>query len=401
MRRPAFMRQAALLAAAALVLFGFPSEALAAGPGEPYPEGMTAEQYEALRDRELNFDEIGPLIETGNPMYVQYYELYAASAEDLAASYGAYVLETQQTIEASEKLISRMEEQLSLPGESNTLLASSIRQMKKTNGTLLKNVNSIGRSMQRAPAMVKGRLGTLEYQLQSAMEGLFLQELQVEAGLSVAKKQVEVLTTVLELRRSMQEKGLATSLETEAAASQLEAAKDSLAQAESGLRQLRDALGRQLGMDMEGAVLGGLPEPYLLFPETRDVAADREKAITSSAEMIAAQKAADGNQYSFDLRDMRVNEMRAKLAARFDELYTGMLADRRLYEAALVTNDLAERNMASAERQLSLGLLGNAEYQSLMIRALGQKLSFETARINYLRSMGDYRWAVKGVLSAE
>ena len=175
----------------------------------------------------------------------------------------------------------------------------------------------------------------------------------------------------------------------------------SAAQAEAGLRQLRDALGRQLGMDMEGAVLGGLPEPDRLFPETRDVAADREKAITSAAEMITAQKAADGSQYSFDLRDMRVNETRARLAARFDEIYTGMLADRRLYEAALVTNELAEKNMESAGRKLSLGLLGNAEYQSLMMQALGQKLSYETARINYLRSMGDYRWAVKGVLSAE
>ena len=391
---------AAILAAGALFAAGTPvlAENL---PYDSIPDGMTEERYYALRDKSLSFDEIGDLILTGNPVYTQYKDFYSASAADMEASFGEAAMQTMETLDYVSGAVSDMEKQLASLGGSDAMLEQSIRRMKKAGDELRKSMNAAGRSISRAPGMVTGKLGVLRDSLNASMEGLFIQEKQLEATRVIAARQCDVLRTALELQEHLLAQGLGTRAEADSAALRLREAENSLLRLDQGISGIRAALGQQLGMDMEGVVFEELPEPDLAFVRETDAAADREKAVDSSPELHAARRAADGNQYSFDIRDMRVSEMKAKLAAVFDGLYASMQQNASLYEAAAVSRELAVRNLAAAERQRSLGLLGNAEYQGAVIRGLSQELTYQTARLNLIQSISTYRWAVRGVLSSE
>lgn len=390
--------------------------AFGAPPLDNIPEGVSEERWESLNDNVIEYDELGDLVQYFNPAYTQAMDTADSSTVTLSSAVDQFAtyyrgLNLGDSIDSMRTAVSGLEAAMATPGlseEERQKYTSQLMQLKAgiataeaTGDSLSKTVRELSQTVRNTEKRVEISLRPVKRQLEYGMQSAFIQYHQLLITRGILEKQVELYTAMLSASETGERQGLQTETERLAAENDLEQARLQLQQTDSALETIRRSMGLQLGWSADSLPeIGELPEPDITFPDTTNPEADKTAAFMHNSELKTAEKLSGGTAER-EVAEKRANEYRGKLSVKMDSLYADMKNKLALYRAAATGNERAELLKASADRQYSLGLLGNAEYEAQQTAYISAKASYELAKLNLFSSINTYKWAVDGVVTLE
>ena len=403
-------------ALAAAVLFSMP--AAAAPAYDALPEGMTAERLTQLNDAVIEWDEISDLVIYWNPTYTRYLSSAQNSVSELRTGYSEFVDEVHDQLDDIDDAITQIETAqqtiASVPGSyvpyngavvskdaALAALESTLAQTKEGRRQLKKALRSTKAGLDRSDRTIEIRLQPLRDQMISVVQGLVVSYKQLETNRSMVAKQTELYQALYETQQHMFAQNMATALDVKSYENRLNSARQSLAQIDAGLMQLKNTIALQCGYSSGDVIIADIPAPDLHYLEGRDYAADKQKAVTGNSAVIDAGKVTNFSSYGFELRDMSENEAMGKASAKMDSLYAELQKQTSLYEAAETSRRKAELAKNAAERQYQLGLHGRGEYEGLQMQYISYEASAKLAELNLTQAIDTYYWATRGVMDIE
>lgn len=405
----------ALVTAWAAPAYGMP-------PYDHIPEGCSEETWNRMQDDLVEWDEIGDLVQYYNPMYTMVSDAAADTVEGMRGAYSSFVKDMQATLETIDngldESVAYQKMLMGLPpdtpiemGETTIPAQEALRQIEdtieKTKGNrrdVAKSIRTVGNQMENAPAKAERQAGLIPMrkQLTFAMEGVVISYEQLKINREMVAAQVKLYETVYATQQSMEQQGLATSYDVLAAKNNLEQARASLDQIDSGMETVRRSIGLQLGWDAATLPeIGAVPEPEVDYVDTTNPDADKTAAIMHNSEVRAAGKPAYSSSYGYELRDKTENEKTGMLVAKMDTLYADMKEKKALFTAAETTLEKARLTKESAERRYELGMLGRSEYEAQELAYISYEASYKLAKLNLFQSINTYQWAVDGVVTLD
>lgn len=400
----------------AAVLFSMP--AAAAPSYDALPEGMTAERLTQLNDAVIEWDEISDLVIYWNPTYTRYLSSAQSSVSELRTGYSEFVDEVHDQLDDIDDAITQIETAqqtiASVPGSyvpyngavvskdaALAALESTLAQTKEGRRQLKKALRSTKAGLDRSDRTIEIRLQPLRDQMISVVQGLVVSYKQLETNRSMVAKQTELYQALYETQQHMFAQNMATALDVKSYENRLNSARQSLAQIDAGLMQLKNTISLQCGYSSGDVIIADIPAPDLHYLEGRDYAADKQKAVTGNSAVIDAGKVTNFSSYGFELRDMSENEAMGKASAKMDSLYAELQKQTSLCEAAETSRRKAELAKNAAERQYQLGLLGRGEYEGLQMQYISYEASAKLAELNLTQAIDTYYWATRGVMDIE
>ena len=392
--------------------------ALTAPTYDNLPEGMTAERLTQLNDAMIEWNEVEDLVIYWNPTYTRYLSSAQSSITEMRSGYSDFVDEVRDQLEDIDDAITQIEAAqqtiASVPGDyvpyngaivskdaALAALESSLNQTKEGRRQLKGALSSTKRGLDRSDRTIEIRLQPLRDQMISVVKGLVVSYKQLETNRSMVAKQVEMYQVLYETQQHLLQQNMATALDVKSYENRLNSAKQSLAQIDAGLAQLRTSIALQCGYGSGDVVIADIPAPDLHYLETRDYAADKQKAVTGNSAVINAGKVTNFSSYGFELRDMSENEAMGKASAKMDSLYADLQKQTSLYEAAETSRRKAELAKNAAERQYQLGLLGRGEYEGLQMQYISYEAAAKLAELNLTQAIETYYWATRGIMDIE
>lgn len=355
-------------------------------------------------------------------MYTMVSDAAADTVEGMRGAYSSFVKDMQATLETIDngldESVAYQKMLMGLPpdtpiemGETTIPAQEALRQIEdtieKTKGNrrdVAKSIRTVGNQMENAPAKAERQAGLIPMrkQLTFAMEGVVISYEQLKINREMVAAQVKLYETVYATQQSMEQQGLATGYDVLAAKNNLEQARASLTQIDSGMETVRRSIGLQLGWDAATLPeIGAVPEPEVDFVDTTNPDADKTAAIMHNSEVRAAGKPAYSSSYGYELRDRTENEKAGMLVAKMDTLYADMKEKKALFTAAETTLEKARLTKESAERRYELGMLGRSEYEAQELAYISYEASYKLAKLNLFQSINTYQWAVDGVVTLD
>lgn len=418
------LRYTALLMAA-LLSMTFGPAAYAAPPYDHIPEGCSEETWNRMQDDLIEWDEIGDLVQYYNPTYTSSFDSLSGTMTISEGDYSSFLKYVYDSIDDVDETIDEfMEQQKDLQekdpnevvnyvdgqpvtaGESLAQLEMKIEGTKAGRKELLSNmrplIRNASRSVENGPKTVERQLMPVKKAMTNALEGVFIGYEQLSIQREMVEKQVSLYETMYAMQQNLQQNGMATAYDVSAAKNDLEQAKKSLQDVDTGMETIRRSLGLQLGWDGNTLPeIGTLPEPDVAFVDTTNPDADKSAAIMHNSDVKATWKPDYSSSYGFELRDREENEVTGRLVAKMDSLYADMKQKKALYEAAKTTLEKARLTRESAERRYELGMLGRSEYEAQQLSYLNYEASCRLAELNLFQSINTYKWAVDGVVTID
>ncbi len=414
------LRYTALLMAA-LLSMTFGPAAYAAPPYDHIPESCSEETWNRMQDDLIEWDEIGDLVQYYNPTYTSAFDTAQGSVIDLEGSYSSFLRDMYDVMDETDETVDElMENQKLLQGldpdttvnvvdgkpvtaaESLAQLEKGIQAAKAGRKEVAAGIRTASRSVKNASKTVERQLMPVKKAMTNALEGVFIGYEQLSIQREMVEKQVSLYETMYAMQQNLQQNGMATAYDVSAAKNDLEQAKKSLQDVDTGMETIRRSLGLQLGWDGNTLPeIGTLPEPDVAFVDTTNPDADKSAAIMHNSEVKATWKPDYSSSYGFELRDREENEVTGRLVAKMDSLYADMKQKKALYETAKTTLEKARLTRESAERRYELGMLGRSEYEAQQLSYLNYEASYRLAELNLFQSINTYKWAVDGVVTID
>ena len=234
---------------------------------------------------------------------------------------------------------------------------------------------------------------------QSAMNGYEQLLLQKD---SLAQT-LELLEAVYQSTERQAAAGMATQNDVISAKQNLDSAKAGMMTIEANEVKLRQTLCTMLGWAYNASPeIPKLPVPDLNRIDAMNLVNDTKAAtdnnFTLKYNRLSEDTLTSGSVEMQNLqRTMKAEE--AEIASSMVNLYNAVFQARSEYSNAKTAYELEQVKMATADRKMSLGMVGRLEY-------LQQKMSHKTAEVNVrtaelalLQAVETYDWAVKGNLT--
>ena len=79
-------------------------------------------------------------------------------------------------------------------------------------------------------------------------------------------------------------------------------------------------------------------------------------------------------------------------------LYAAVVSKKQAYDSATAGYQAAAQSYEAAKRQNALGMLSRANYLGLECSWLSSVASYKTAELEYTKAVGNYEWAVRGLI---
>ncbi len=383
------------------------------------PEGMTKEAYEALSDNVINWDEIADIVEYKNPTYVKYYKQADSSVSTMLRGYDDFSLQMDEQIRSIDATIDELQQSealiSALLGGSVSLngvtmsqdaalesLDKGLTNARKGKSSITSALSSTRTSLYYAREKVDNALEPVKNQLISTVESLIVSYKTLETNRALVAEQVSLYESLYNTYKDMEAQSLSTSTATATYLNQLNTARKTLADVDSGMAQLKKNILLQCGYDADAEVtIADIPDPDRSYLEGRDKAADKQLATDSNSTVKTAGKLSS-YQYSSEgmkSRELGENEARGKAGAAFDTLYNEVQRQLILADSADTSLKKAELTEKSGKLKYEMGMLSEAEYAALKMQALSYKASAELARLNLIQAINNYRWALEGIMS--
>ena len=366
------------------------------------PDGMDDATWAALMDDTIEYSEIPDLVEYRSILGRTQTAMIDANAGGLVQMTDAL----SSTISDLRDTISDLREKAkdSTSAEEKQALLQQVKILEGTIGSaggagLAGNQNQTESGISTLVTKMKQGLHPTKVALIAGMNSAFVGYQSLVELREMYADQVEMYEGMYERTVRQQTLGSATALEVQKV--NLDGAKMSLSDTEEKLRSVKDAIALTLGWnaaDTAKVTIGKLPVYDASYMAGRNLEADIAEARLHNVAYGSAMGTVDKNITGYTSTDIQRRSAEQDLNITMTELYNAAVQAGTDVESAQLGFRIADRQKASAERMLAVGMMSATDYKAASMQYIASKMQANMSAINASAAVLNYQNALQGIL---
>lgn len=354
-------------------------------------EIVAAEQQDKLSDNNLEWDEIDALIHNYNATVVKNRLEWASDGRKTRDSEGVrdYLIDKADYYDS---LYERYQSDSAMLAASYKSSADSMRLQAESNVL--------------DTEVIQLQYELIEKQTAETARTAFLNYYAAQYEQEYDSVNKDYLSRVYSSTLNRQQQGMATEVDSLTAKENADTAAAALIAAGSSISSNRNTLTVMCGWsyDAEGVSIGALPNMNASKISAADYESDKQKAkeanLTLRIDEIKLKNAKAGSYTALVIEQNQdqLNNDTQSFDVNFKAAYDSMINTCTAYTNAVNDKSVADRNLTTADKQLSLGVISNIEYEGVKNKAKSAEYAERKAYIAMLQAKAKYDAAVGGNL---
>lgn len=385
MRRAGLGFLSASLAAA--LAAGAPATVLAASP----EFARTAEEWAALRDNTLEYEEIPDLIHEYNSTVqnnmVSYDDYRGKDANEIADDYR----EAAQTLYDSIEWPSEDDSGYAMLYSAAETAQAQARQMEKMAD------DNVSDGM-----IIKWQYDQVEASLSSTAQNLMNQYYQLQENLKTAQSGKELAEASLQAVQTQASLGMATKNDVLTAQEAVKTAEAGIISIQSSIQSVKQNLQVMTGWAYNSQPeIAPMPQVDVTRIDSMNPETDLEKALETNYTLMIDKRTLENTDDAANQQIARqtIANDEQKIASGLTDLYNQVLQARDSYNQAQSALALEEQNMAATQTRYDLGMVSRLEYLQAQNTYVQSQADFRIQELSLQAAMDAYDWALKGSLT--
>ena len=385
MRRAGLGFLSASLAAA--LAAGAPATVLAASP----EFARTAEEWAALRDNTLEYEEIPDLIHEYNSTVqnnmVSYDDYRGKDANEIADDYR----EAAQTLYDSIEWPSEDDSGYAMLYSAAETAQAQARQMEKMAD------DNVSDGM-----IIKWQYDQVEASLSSTAQNLMNQYYQLQENLKTAQSGKELAEASLQAMQTQASLGMATNNDVLTAQEAVKTAEAGIISIQSSIQSVKQNLQVMTGWAYNSQPeIAPMPQVDVTRIDSMNPETDLEKALETNYTLMIDKRTLENTDDAANQQIARqtIANDEQKIASGLTDLYNQVLQARDSYNQAQSALALEEQNMAATQTRYDLGMVSRLEYLQAQNTYVQSQADFRIQELSLQAAMDAYDWALKGSLT--
>lgn len=385
MRRAGLGFLSASLAAA--LAAGAPATVLAASP----EFARTAEEWAALRDNTLEYEEIPDLIHEYNSTVqnnmVSYDDYRGKDANEIADDYR----EAAQTLYDSIEWPSEDDSGYAMLYSAAETAQAQARQMEKMAD------DNVSDGM-----IIKWQYDQVEASLSSTAQNLMNQYYQLQENLKTAQSGKELAEASLQAVQTQASLGMATKNDVLTAQEAVKTAEAGIISIQSSIQSVKQNLQVMTGWAYNSQPeIAPMPQVDVTRIDSMNPETDLEKALETNYTLMIDKRTLENTDDAANQQIARqtIANDEQKIASGLTDLYNQVLQARDSYNQAQSALALEEQNMAATQTRYDLGMVSRLEYLQAQNTYVQSQADFHIQELSLQAAMDAYDWALKGSLT--
>ena len=226
---------------------------------------------------------------------------------------------------------------------------------------------------------------------------------QKARDLDLKKKNRELLAATYDSVVLKMNHGMATQMDVLTAQENLQNADAAILTAESDLENTRQKLCVMLGWRYDASPeIREIPAVDLNRIQSMDPAADKARALENNYTLRINKKklANSSNNSKKESLQMTIDDNIQRIGSSVDSAYKNVIQSQTAYQQAVVSLEVASKNMEAAERKMQIGTLSRLDYLTQQYAYLQAQVAMEDASMALFQAVESYDWNLSGLASA-
>ena len=363
-----------------------PAAALAASPEFAYTE----EEWAALQDNTLEYEEIEKLIKEYNVTY----QNNMAEYRDFVDEYGTTNEEWSDAYrELADEFYSEMGD-----GDTASSMLSNLQLEQQAENMLT----------QADEAVDDSETYRLEYEKQAKnlvlqAQGYMISYHRQRLNLANAEAQKALTEANYGLTQVKLAAGMATQIDLLNAEASIRTQEQSISSQKTALEQTRQNLIVMLGWNAgDQPEIGEVPQVSMEEINAIDVAAGKEAALANNyTQRINKRRLEKSSEDSVtDKLKNTIEDNEKKIRLSVESAYQSLLAAKLSYEQAAASNETAQAQLAISAAGLQAGTITALAYEQQQANADAAQIAVQTAALDLFDAYQTYEWNVNGLAGA-
>ena len=363
-----------------------PAAALAASPEFAYTE----EEWAALQDNTLEYEEIEKLIKEYNVTY----QNNMAEYRDFVDEYGTTNEEWSDAYrELADEFYSEMGD-----GDTASSMLSNL-QLEQQAENMLTQADEAVDDSETYRLEYEKQAKNLVLQAQSYMISYHRQRL----NLANAEEQKALTEANYGLTQAKLAAGMATQIDLLNAEASIRTQEQSISSQRTALEQTRQNLIVMLGWNAgDQPEIGEVPQVSMEEINAIDVAAGKEAALANNYTLrINKRRLENSSEDSVtDKLKNTIEDNEKKIRLSVESAYQSLLAAKLSYEQAVASNETAQAQLAISAAGLQAGTITALAYEQQQANADAAQIAVQTAALDLFEAYQTYEWNVNGLAGA-
>ena len=363
-----------------------PAAALAASPEFAYTE----EEWAALQDNTLEYEEIEKLIKEYNVTY----QNNMAEYRDFVDEYGTTNEEWSDAYrELADEFYSEMGD-----GDTASSMLSNL-QLEQQAENMLTQADEAVDDSETYRLEYEKQAKNLVLQAQSYMISYHRQRL----NLANAEEQKALTEANYGLTQAKLAAGMATQIDLLNAEASIRTQEQSISSQKTALEQTRQNLIVMLGWNAgDQPEIGEVPQVSMEEINAIDVAAGKEAALANNYTLrINKRRLENSSEDSVtDKLKNTIEDNEKKIRLSVESAYQSLLAAKLSYEQAAASNETAQAQLAISAAGLQAGTITALAYEPQQANADAAQIAVQTAALDLFEAYQTYEWNVNGLAGA-
>lgn len=363
-----------------------PAAALAASPEFAYTE----EEWAALQDNTLEYEEIEKLIKEYNVTY----QNNMAEYRDFVDEYGTTNEEWSDAYrELADEFYSEMGD-----GDTASSMLSNL-QLEQQAENMLTQADEAVDDSETYRLEYEKQAKNLVLQAQSYMISYHRQRL----NLANAEAQKALTEANYGLTQAKLAAGMATQIDLLNAEASIRTQEQSISSQRTALEQTRQNLIVMLGWNAgDQPEIGEVPQVSMEEINAIDVAAGKEAALANNYTLrINKRRLENSSEDSVtDKLKNTIEDNEKKIRLSVESAYQSLLAAKLSYEQAVASNETAQAQLAISAAGLQAGTITALAYEQQQANADAAQIAVQTAALDLFEAYQTYEWNVNGLAGA-
>lgn len=363
-----------------------PAAALAASPEFAYTE----EEWAALQDNTLEYEEIEKLIKEYNVTY----QNNMAEYRDFVDEYGTTNEEWSDAYrELADEFYSEMGD-----GDTASSMLSNL-QLEQQAENMLTQADEAVDDSETYRLEYEKQAKNLVLQAQSYMISYHRQRL----NLANAEEQKALTEANYGLTQAKLAAGMATQIDLLNAEASIRTQEQSISSQKTALEQTRQNLIVMLGWNAgDQPEIGEVPQVSMEEINAIDVAVGKEAALANNYTLrINKRRLENSSEDSVtDKLKNTIEDNEKKIRLSVESAYQSLLAAKLSYELAVASNETAQAQLAISAAGLQAGTITALAYEQQQANADAAQIAVQTAALDLFEAYQTYEWNVNGLAGA-
>ena len=378
MRRAGLGFLSASLAAA--LAAGAPATVLAASP----EFARTAEEWAALRDNTLEYEEIPDLIHE-----------YNSTVQNNMISYDDEIADDYR--EAAQTLYDSIE----WPSEDDSGYAM-LYSAAETAQAQARQMEKMADDNVSDGMIIKWQYDQVEASLSSTAQNLMNQYYQLQENLKTAQSGKELAEASLKAVQTQASLGMATNNDVLTAQEAVKTAEAGIISIQSSIQSVKQNLQVMTGWAYNSQPeIAPMPQVDVTRIDSMNPETDLEKALETNYTLMIDKRTLENTDDAANQQIARqtIANDEQKIASGLTDLYNQVLQARDSYNQAQSALALEEQNMAATQTRYDLGMVSRLEYLQAQNTYVQSQADFRIQELSLQAAMDAYDWALKGSLT--